>query len=116
LEAINKRISEFDHENTIVLAVCSASPAKNKQSKSLGDVHVTLLSDKNHDNARRFASYDDFENLELHSTILIDGEGRVRWKRTGGDPFSDVDFLLKQIGHVNATAEGNSAKKAVSPR
>jgi peroxiredoxin/tetratricopeptide (TPR) repeat protein len=104
LELINKRMTEFANQNTVVLAVCSASPAKNRESKALGDVRITLLSDKNHENARRFASYDDFENLELHSTILIDGEGRVRWKRTGGDPFSDVDFLLKELKHVNAVA------------
>ncbi len=102
LEAINKRMTEFSKENAVVLAVCSASPAKNKESKALGDVAITLLSDKNHENARRFASYDDFENLELHSTIVLDREGRVRWKRTGGDPFSNVDFLLKEIAHVNA--------------
>jgi len=101
LEAINKRMKEFEQDNTVVLAVCSASPAKNKESVALGDVRITLLSDKNHENARRFASYDDFENLELHSTILIDPAGRVRWKRSGGDPFSNIDFLLKQIRHVN---------------
>ena len=47
---------------------------------------------------------DDFEDLELHSTILLDGAGRVRWKRTGGDPFSNVDFLLKEIDRVNSAA------------
>ena len=52
--------------------------------------------------ARRFASYDDFEELELHSTILIDAKGRVHWKRTGGDPFVDVDFLLKTLKTMNA--------------
>jgi peroxiredoxin len=102
LELINKRMKEFSAANAVVLAVCSAPPAKNKESKALGDVKITLLSDKNHENARRFASYDDFENLELHSTILIDSEGKVRWKRTGGDPFNNVDFLLKEFAHVNA--------------
>ncbi len=58
---------------------------------------VTLLSDVNHSNARRFASYDDFEDIELHSTTLIDSDGLVRWKRSGGDPFGDVDYLVKEI-------------------
>ena len=98
-------MKEFDQQNTIVLAVCSASPDKNKASAALGGVRITLLSDQNHENARRFASYDDFEGLELHSTILIDGQGRVRWKRTGGDPFSNVDFLLREVQHVNATGQ-----------
>ncbi|MEQ1893038.1 MAG: hypothetical protein ABL998_10880, partial [Planctomycetota bacterium] len=54
-----------------------------------------------HANARRFTSYDDFEEMELHSTILIDTQGRVHWKRTGGDPFADVDFLLAELTRMN---------------
>ena len=30
-------------------------------------------------NARRFKSYDDFEEMGIHSTILIDKDGRVYW-------------------------------------
>ena len=33
------------------------------------------------------------EEIELHSTILIDRQGRVHWKRAGGDPFTDTEFL-----------------------
>ncbi|HWD38687.1 MAG TPA: redoxin domain-containing protein [Fimbriimonas sp.] len=109
LDMIDKRIHEFDRENVSVLAVCSAPPSKNKESKALTGLHVAMLSDRNHENARRFASYDDFENLELHSTILIDKEGRVRWKRTGGDPFTDIDFLLQEVHRVNASTKSSTA-------
>ena len=37
----------------------------------------------------------------MHSTILIDAAGRVRWKRTGGDPFTDLDFILKTVKQMN---------------
>lgn len=97
LGAINKRISEFGDLNTVVLGVSSAKPEANKASLQLAPFQITLLSDVDHVNARRFASYDDFEEMELHSTILIDAQGRVRWKRTGGDPFSDVNYLLDEI-------------------
>ena len=62
--------------------------------------NVTLLSDKNHENARRFSSYDDFEDMELHSTIIIDEQGRIRWKRTGGVPFKNIDFLLSTLRNI----------------
>jgi len=45
--------------------------------------------------------HDDFEEMELHSTILIDAKGRVHWKRTGGDPFSDTNFLLQSLKRMN---------------
>ena len=85
----------------MVLGVCSASPKSLKDSVKLTPVKIKFLSDTNHENARRFASYDDFEGMELHSTILIDKQGKVRWKRTGGDPFMNIDFLLKELKRIN---------------
>jgi peroxiredoxin len=111
LQAINARASDWSDENTVVLAVSSVSPKKNMESSKLGKLTLRLLSDQDHANARRFASYDDFEELELHSTILIDAKGRVHWKRTGGKPFADVEFLLQSVKRMNqqATAKSNPA-------
>ena len=103
LKSINDRISDFEAQDTVVLAVCSSTPAKLKESTTLGKVNVTLLSDKAHENARRFSSYDDFEEIELHSTILIDKKGSVRWKRTGGDPFTNIDFLVGELKRINGS-------------
>ena len=103
LKSINDRMSDFEAQDTVVLAVCSATPAKLKDSATLGQVKVQFLSDKAHENARRFASYDDFEEIELHSTILIDKKGRVRWKRTGGEPFMNMDFLVNELKRINGS-------------
>ncbi len=104
LTKINGRIKEFSDLNTVVLGVSSAKPAANKQSLKLAPFSIKLLSDTYHANARRFASYDDFEEMELHSTILMDADGRVRWKKTGGDPFQDVDYLLGELRRWGAGA------------
>jgi peroxiredoxin len=103
LGMINTKAEEFEAADTVLLAVSSDSPEKNKANQ-LASFKLTLLSDKNHENARRFASYDDFEDMELHSTILIDREGRVRWKRTGGDPFTKIDYLLAEINRWGGKA------------
>lgn len=96
LKSLSAKHAAFKEANTVVLAVCNAVENTTPMEG------VRLLRDKGHVNARRFASYDDFENMELHSTILIDGEGRVRWKRTGGDPFDKMDFLLTEIKKLEA--------------
>lgn len=119
LQSLDEMSSELKSENTVVLAVSAATPAANKKSLKVGSLKVTLLSDTpNHDTARRYSSYDDFEDMELHSTILIDPQGRVRWKKTGGDPFKDTAFLLKEIqrfdAHKIADAEGKSSPLAKS--
>ncbi|MGH9657448.1 MAG: peroxiredoxin family protein, partial [Bryobacteraceae bacterium] len=90
-----KKKDELGRLNTEVLAI---SPNASPQ----GDVPFRLLADPKLENARRFLSYDDFEEFELHSTILIDKQGRVHWARHGGDPFKDFDFLLKEIRRLNS--------------
>lgn len=109
LMAINERSSDWTAQNTVVLAVSSSSPEDNKASLKLGGMSMRLLSDTDHSNARRFTSYDDFEDLELHSTILIDSRGRVHWKRTGGDPFTDMEFLLSELKRMNDSSGGARA-------
>jgi peroxiredoxin len=115
LTAINARASDWSEQNTVVLGVSNASPDKNKASAKLGKLAMRLLSDHDHENARRFASYDDFEEIELHSTILIDTSGRVHWKRTGGVPFSDVDFLLKSVKQMNQKSANLTAAADSKP-
>ncbi len=102
LKLINDKVADFQGQDTVVLAVCSQTPKTLKESVTLNPVKVNFLSDVDHQNARRFASYDDFENIELHSTILIDRQGKVRWKRTGGDPFTNIDFLLTELRRINS--------------
>jgi hypothetical protein len=93
----------------VTLADCAA-PEKNAATlKELGELPIRLLSDNHFANAHRFHSYDDFEGMELHSTILIDKKGRVYWARVGGDPFSDTAFLMKQLERMNEATERSSS-------
>jgi peroxiredoxin len=102
LHDIGAKKGEWEKLDAVVLAVSSAAPEKNSDKlKAFGDLPVSLLSDDYHANARRFHSYDDFEEMELHSTILIDKKGRVHWARNGGEPFSDMAFLVKQVERMN---------------
>jgi len=39
--------------------------------------------------------------MERHSTILIDRQGRMYWAKQGGEPFGDMDFLVKQLERMN---------------
>ena len=103
LHDIGNKKDEWEKLDTVVLAVSSAAPSKNADKlKAYGNLPVQILSDDNHANAHRFHSYDDFEEMELHSTILIDKLGRVHWARNGGEPFGDMAFLTKQMERMNA--------------
>ncbi len=114
LHAIANKKDDWQRLNAVVLAVSSATPQRNAEGlKEFGDLPLALLSDSpDRANARRFHSYDDFEDIELHSTTLIDSKGRVYWARFGGDPFSDTDFLEKQLGRMNDLVKAESAAVA----
>jgi peroxiredoxin len=110
--AIDDRFGDFSSRNTEVLAISSDTPADNLNATEIGDLQFRLLSDAELANAKRYRSYDDFEEIELHSTILIDGEGKVRWVRSGGDPFMDLDFLIGEIDRlpdVSVASEGTGS-------
>ena len=110
LKDVIKRNKELGELDTTVLAV-SADLDKDiaQTARSLG-VPFPLLSDPKFENARRFKAYDDFEEMALHSTILIDKRGRVHWSRTGGSPFTEFDFLLKEIERLNVSTNLEASK------
>ncbi len=106
LHAIEERIAEFGKRDTVVLAISSDQPERNA-SNDVGSLPFQVLSDSlDHANAIRFKSYDEFEDLELHSTQLIDARGRLRWVRSGGDPFTDIQFLLDELDRIRAIEDG----------
>ena len=113
LQAIGARAADFASRDTVLLAISDDAPEKNASSEKLGKLPLRLLSDTDHSNAKRYQAYDDFEALALHATILLDGKGRVRWARVGGDPFTDIDFLLQEIDRAGklplpaSTAQGS---------
>lgn len=41
-------------------------------------------------------AYDDFEDMPLHGTFLVDGDGRMRWQDVSYEPFMDWEFLLEE--------------------
>jgi len=53
-----------------------------------------LVSDTGLELFRRYQCYDDFERTPLHGTFLIDGNGLIRWRDVGPQPFMDVKFLM----------------------
>jgi peroxiredoxin len=116
LQQIAKKSEAWSRLDTVVLAISGNQPEANaeylKNAKLPG---VRVLSDSDFSNAKRFRSYDDFEEMELHSTILIDSNGRVHWARTGGEPFRDMGFLEKQLDRMNKLADP-AAKTQVAGR
>ena len=57
---------------------------------------IPILVDPAFQAFRLYRAFDDFENVPLHGTFLIDGAGLVRWQDIGAEPFMDAKFLLAE--------------------
>ena len=99
LKTIGDQKDEFGRLDTVLLAVSTDRPDVN--AKSQDGFPFRLLSDPSLATTKRFKSYDDFEDIPIHSTVLIDRQGRIHWARHGGEPFADVKFLQAQLRRMN---------------
>ena len=102
LRDLQAKTEDWKRLSTDVVAI---SPNAAEATKSLtadpAYQGIRFLSDPNRANAKRFLAYDDFEEMEIHATLLIDKEGKVRWSRMGGAPFEDLAFLVREIERLN---------------
>lgn len=108
LVELGKRRNAFLQSDVEFVVVSGDSPAQITALAKASDPHIQLLWDPNFEDTRRFHAYDDFEDMPLNSINMIDKYGKVHWFRTGGDPFTDYDFLLKEVQRMNdATVKAN---------
>ena len=66
------------------------------KSKTEDGFPFPLLSNDRLDVFKSYRAYDDFENMPLHGTFLIDGSGLVRWQDISYEPFTETKFLLTE--------------------
>lgn len=102
----NERAATFQSLATDIVAI-SKDDADTIAGYEKPGFNITLLTDREFANAKRFRSFDDFEEIELHSTILIDKQGRIHWSEQVGDPFMDFEFLESEVKRLN---RGDSLK------
>jgi peroxiredoxin/tetratricopeptide (TPR) repeat protein len=111
LDALGKEKRAFDALDTRLIGVSSDAPlVAHSYLKSQPNYPWLLLSDPTGAVRRAYKAYDDFEQLELHATVLIDRAGRVWWFRSGGDPFTDAAFLKAEIARMDAWYNRHSTR------
>ena len=110
LNALGKEKADFTALSTEIAAVSSDSPQADKTFLAANPTYpLRLFSDVKHEAAKRCKAFDDFENKELHATLLLDKQGRVWWYRYGVEPFTDTKFLKEEIARMNVWEAGHPA-------
>ena len=122
LNAFGPATKDFTDAGISLVAISTDSAEGLKKtfakSKSEDGFPFPLLSDEPLAAFKNFRAFDDFENMPLHGTFLIDGQGLVRWQDISFEPFTDTKFLLaesKRLLGLTSKSGLVAAKKKKAP-
>jgi peroxiredoxin len=98
LAAFSPEVTAFREAGIEVIGVSTEDRKSLMEGLSRYDqeMHIPLASNSDLDVFKAFRCFDDFEGQPLHGTILVDGQGRIRWQDIGHQPFMDVGFVLRE--------------------
>ena len=109
LDEIKPRVREFADQSIAVVAVSMESLPELRdsldKSELLGDIPFPILSNADLSVFKEYRAFDDFENTPLHGAFLIDGNGFVLWQDISYEPFTDMDFLIKESRRLLAATQ-----------
>lgn len=100
LKAFQKMAGEYEKAGIKLLAIGAETgqelPGTAKKIRVSGkeETDIPLLADPGLEAFKRWRCHDDFENMPLHGTFLVDENGKVRWQDVGFAPFDNARFLL----------------------
>lgn len=100
LKAFASKQKEYTDAGISLIAISTDNVETLKKSQeryqATGEFPFPLVSDSSMQIFKRYQAFDDFESSPLHATVLIDGEGKIRWHDIGPEPFMDAGFLLSE--------------------
>lgn len=113
LEALSPKAKEFAAAGIDIVAIGNQSLAKTQDNlAALGDQKFSfpLLADPELAAFKAWRCYDDFEEMPLHGTFLVDAEGKVRWQDISFEPFTQIDWLLAESKRLLALPSNVGSK------
>ncbi|MEM7310468.1 MAG: redoxin domain-containing protein [Planctomycetota bacterium] len=112
LEAFGPAAGDFAAAGIELIAI-GDDPADEISRYDGVELPFPVLADPAHEVFRDYRCFDDFEDMPLHGTFLIDGDDRVRWQDVSYEPFTDTEFLLEEaqrllsLGAAQGVAEAD---------
>lgn len=98
LQAFEKAAPSIRNQGFELVAISTESIASLKTGMAKYDKPITipLHADPQQQVFRAYRCFDDFEQMPLHGTFVIDPTGKVLWQDIGYEPFMDVDFVVQE--------------------
>ncbi|MFP6738446.1 MAG: redoxin domain-containing protein [Planctomycetota bacterium] len=99
LSAFAPRSKDFKSVGLEVVAISSNNQEDLKKSLDAyekGDFPFPLVANPELDVFKAYRAFDDFEDLALHGTYLLDEKGSILWHDISYEPFMDPDFVITE--------------------
>jgi len=99
LQAFAPRAKDFKAVGLDVIAISSNNREDLKKSLAAydkGEFPFPLVANPDLDVFKAYRAYDDFENLALHGTYLVDEKGSILWHDISYEPFMEPEFVLSE--------------------
>lgn len=102
MQAFSKAVGDFDKAGIQLVAVTlepttvAAGIRAKLNLKPGAPLPFPILSDTSLAAFKAVRAHDDFENENLHATLLIDTHGKQRWQDISWEPFTNAKFALEE--------------------
>lgn len=100
LQVLGPKARAFAEAGIDIVAI--GSDTADKAAESLANLAAEdrfpfpLLADPELATFKAWRCFDDFEDMALHGTFLVDAAGKVRWQDISFEPFTEIDWLLAE--------------------
>lgn len=94
MEQVNAFAAEAEGYRKVGINILAVSLDPQEEVKKMKAFPFPVLANPDLKTFKSWRAFDDFEDMALHGTFLVDGTGKLRWMDTGFAPFTDAKFVL----------------------
>ncbi len=108
LGELEPRVGAFRRAGIELITIGTDNAAQVKASQQMAiengidPLHFDVLCDPDGDVFKRWSAWDQFKDVALHGTFLVDAKGRILWQDISSQPFMETDFLLAECKRLLA--------------
>ena len=96
MEQINAFATEAESFRKAGFEIVAISPDPQDEVKKMKPFPFPILANPDLKVFKSWRTFDDFEDMALHGTFVVDTAGKLRWMDTGFAPFTDAKFVLTE--------------------
>ena len=96
LQALVPHVDKYKAAGIDVVTIGTSTVEQIASSQKDSPLPFPILADPGLGVFKRWRCHDDFEDVALHGTFLVDEHGFVRWQDISYEPFMKVEWLLDE--------------------